>query len=278
VAVRTRRGPHVTPELFTLSGERIICLTAASTLKAELAPQQPIMGLAVRSAAGTLAAVCEAEVVDLADPTTFMASPRSALSSSVDVARFVRGNAAELAGAAADALWGRLGLPPKRRVVLALRLIAVATDIDGGVSDEGWDAIPEASSEHDAASSNDADAELDEDAVPPELQHLLGAGDAVLGWTRRDGTPLAIPGRWDGESATVARRLFEATSAAAASPASATFDTWTGFGPTGKQGVMLRGQGKAQLSRSTAAVSLEIDRATYWDGIETNTVEAQDAD
>ena len=50
------------------------------------------------------------------------------------------------------------------------------------------------------------------------------------------------------------------------SPACVTFDAWTGFGPSGKQGLMLRGQGQV---RDTGRVAIDVDRVSYWDGVVT---------
>jgi hypothetical protein len=212
LAVRTRSGPNVTPELFTLSDGRLLCLTSVATLKAKLLRKDPVVGIAARTDGCSVAAVGTVEVLDLPSP--------------VDVGRFLRDNAAEMAGAAVDALAGRLGRPlPPRRVALA---ITPADPVTGPAT-----------------------------------------GDAVLGWTRADGTPLALPAEWDDDrkEATVPAALFTATGAAPSSAACVTLDSWTNYGPTGKQGVMLRGTGQAEIDGETAVLRFELDRSTSWHGV-----------
>lgn len=128
VGVSTSAGPHVTPELFTISGDRIVCLTAASTLKARITRNRPQVAVAARSSSGVVSAVGNAELFDPADPGTAIDAPRTMATSPVDVARFVRDNAAELTGAMRDAVTGRLGVPPEHRVVLSIRVDDAAVE------------------------------------------------------------------------------------------------------------------------------------------------------
>lgn len=276
MAVRSRSGPHVTPELFGVSGGRIICLTAASTLKVGRARRDRFAGIAARSAVGSFTAVAHVDVLDPIDLMGSLRAPRSALSSPVDVTRFVRDNVAELTGAAVDALWGRLGVPPARRVVLALQVVAAARlGADGVVGADGWGSLGAAPMDDITPRMVDAGNHRSPclDVLPDRLRGIVVPGDVVLGWSRRDGAPLALPGRWDGDSVIVPRRVFEASGARPTSPAGVTFDAWSGLGPSGKQGVMLRGSGRARARSGTVRVRLAIDRATHWDGIETGTIQ-----
>jgi hypothetical protein len=227
--VRTKTGPHVTPELFARHGDRIVCLTAASTLKAKHARSDPTVAIAASGDGDVLAAVATAVVLDPADPRTALREPTAALASPLGVARFLRDNLGESAGAAVDALAGRLGVLPERRIVLSLTLVEAVV-------------------------------------------HERADEDVVLGWTRADGTPLALPARWERDRATVSRALFDGMGAAAASPACVTVDETTATGPTGKQGVMLRGRGRAEVEGELVRVRLDVDRTTWWDGTDTGTV------
>jgi hypothetical protein len=212
LAIRTRSGPNVTPELFTVSGDRLVCLTSVATLKSRLLRDDDVVGIA----AGSVCATGTAEVHDIASP--------------VDVGRFVRDNAGEMVGAAVDALVGRLGRPlPPRRVAL------VITPTDVVTGDE--------------------------------------PGDAVVGWLRDDGAPLALPAHWD-EGAAVATlhaSVFRRSGAGTESDACVTVDAWSGYGPTGKHGLMLRGPGVAEVDGDTVRLRLDAERVTYWDGITTGT-------
>lgn len=285
MTVRTRSGPHVTPELFSTSRDRIVCLTAAATLKARRARSDPFVGFACRSDRGTLAGVARAELLDPVDPTNVLRSPGSAFRSPLDLTRFVRDNAMELSGAAVDAVTGKLGMPPKRRAELLLHPIAaVALGADGQVWSDGWDELDRirTTAERDGqeeptttgvrgGSGDISSGDLDLSALSDPFRSLVTASDVVVGWTRSDGTPLGLPGRWEDGAAFVQRDLFDAAGGVPECPASVTFDTWSGLGPTGKQGVMLRGEGRVTERSGTVRLQLVPDRATHWDGVRTGT-------
>lgn len=270
ISIRTRSGPHVTPELFTVSAGRILCLTSAATLKAKLLRADPVVGLTAYAGTTAVAAAGSAEVLDPASPSSVLQSPLLAAAAPAGVGRFVRDNAAELAGAAADFFAGRLGGPlPPHRVIIAITPTAVAVvDADDLRTSTGWTEAPEATP-HGEPELVDA---------PEHLASLAAAGPAVAGWVRHDGAPLALPVVWD-PSTTTARlpaALFETCGASDESPACVTFDTWTGLGPSGKQGIMLRGSGRATVDGTIASLALDVRKATYWDGIETATTELAD--
>lgn len=257
VAMRTKSGPNVTPELFTQSGGRIICMTSVATLKAKLLQRDPVVSIAARSGTRAVTVVGTVEVVDAASPRTIAQAPAVAAGSPLGVARFLRDNAAELAGAAVDTLAGRLGGPiPPRRLILAV------TPRDAVV----WDtpSLPDG--------AGDNSAPLDLGVLPDELAALPATGDAIAGWTRADGTPLALPVVWDHDrqEAVLPTSILRDFDAAPRSAACVTFDTWTGYGPSGKQGVMLRGTGTAEEDGATTRLRLDLDRATWWDGVETS--------
>jgi hypothetical protein len=272
LAVRTKSGPHVTPELFTTSGGQIVCLTSAVTLKAKLLRRDPVVGLAAFGGTGAAIAAGTATVVDPASPATIADAPLAAVAAPLGVARFVRDNVAELSGAALDALVGRLGRPlPPHRVLVAVVPTAVAVlEVHELTVSEGWTSSPPAPDDDDHD-----DEGLDVDALPDDVQRLVRTGDAVVGWLTDDGAPLALPVRWDADDgvATVPSALFEACGAAPRSPACVTLDTWTGYGPSGKQGVMLRGDGVARTEDAVTRLVLDATRATRWDGVETETTD-----
>jgi hypothetical protein len=278
VAVRARSGPHVTPELFTVSGGRILCVTAASTLKAKILRRRPLASIAAVSDDRLLTALGTVEVLDPASPTTALAAPALAAQAPLAVARFLRDNAAELAGAAVQAVTGQLGRPlPPRRVVLAITLTA-ATLVDGDTVtvDDGWDPP---SADVVAEDTDDSDVP-DLSALSADLRDLAVSGSAVVGWTRLDGTPLALPATWDADRsvATVPTSLFRSSGGAVTSQACVTFDRWTGYGPSGKQGLMLRGVGQARGGDRSTQLSLTVTRASHWDGIDVGTTDLASSD
>jgi hypothetical protein len=178
-----------------------------------------------------------------------------------------------------QAVTGQLGRPlPPRRVVLAITLkAATLTDGETVIVDEGWDAPSSVSLPVETDDADEA-AVPDLASLPEDVRDLAVSGGAVVGWTRTDGTPLALPATWDATRsvATVPTSLFRASAAAAASAACVTFDRWTGLGPSGKQGLMLRGDGRARDADGETCLSLSVTRASHWDGIDVGTTDLTD--
>ena len=245
----------MTPELFARDGNRLICMSAVTTLKSRLARDHAAVGIAVRDGATTLTAVGTATVIDPASPSTALRDPSAAAATPAGVARFVAGNATELAGAAVDLLRGRLGggIPP-HRVVLAVELSDVVLSEDVASATAG---------------SGGADVA---DGVPEQLRDLVVDGPVVVGWLRNDGTPLAIAGTWESatSSAVVPTEVLDGMDAARDGTACLTFDGWTGYGPSGKRGVLLRGTGTSADDGTVTRLTVEPSRVVTWDGVETS--------
>jgi hypothetical protein len=283
VGVSAPSGPHVTPELFTRVGGSIVCLTAATTLKVRVLRRRPQVALAAGSPGHALAVAGRAVVLDPASPTTLLRSPVRAATAPLTAARFALANAAELTGAAVDLFSGRLGGPiPPHRVLLAIEpTAAVVTHLDEVTTHWGWEPTgdDEGNVDRDEAgpeAGDDLGEAPDLDPVPDELAVLAEADAAVLGWTDRRGAPLALVAGWDGGSgrASLPAGLLDLVGASPRSAACATFDAWTRFGPSGKQGVMLRGTGKVRADGG--GVACRFDRATHWDGVDTATTDLPD--
>src|SRR5687768_13743015 len=99
VGVLTKSGPHVTPELFTTSGGRLLCITAASTVKVKVLVRDPSVAVAAISGGVHLAARGTVEILDPASPASALESPGLAARAPLGMARYVRDNVAELTGA-----------------------------------------------------------------------------------------------------------------------------------------------------------------------------------
>lgn len=281
VGVSTPQGPHVTPELFAVNGDRIICVTAAPTVKSRRLRLVPHVACAARHGARSVSMVGKATVIDPASPATLVRAPRRAAAASLDATLYTVGNLAELSGAAMDLLAGRLGQPlPPHRVLIILEPQAVSVTDEGTVRCEsGWAEL--SGYAHDPASSTGRAGRRrspltlpDLGPLPDGLAELTTAGETMVGWTRIDGTPLTLPAAWDHRTsaATVPAELFRLTGAARTSATCVTFDTWSGYGPSGKQGLMLRGTGRAVGSDAMVELRCKLNRATYWLGTTTDTV------
>lgn len=269
VGVVSKGHPHVTPELFATDRGRLWILTAAVTHKVKVLADDTRVAFLASSEGGHVVGIGRASVLDAMKPSSF-GDPMEVLRSAVGAARMVGRNAAELSGAALDALTGKLGGPlPPHRVVIEIEPTALAARDAGGTRSWGcWAPQPGA-----PAATSGATPDLDDAAAPENLRDLLEDGPAALGWLAGDGHPLVLPARWEREtsSAQVATDVFTLCGASNESPAAVTRDKWSGLGPTGKQGVMLRGDGNTNTNDAHTRATVAVDRITYWDGIETHT-------
>lgn len=253
VAMATRTGPHVTPELYGWSDGRLWFFAATSTLKAKVLPERSEVCLLVRAGTTTVVAGGESHVLDVADPRRLLESLPQARRAPKAVLDFALRNAADLAGFALDAVRGRTGpgLPP-RRLLFGVEARRVALLEDDAVVD-AWGNWPGPVGEGEGAPAAGGD----------------GATPAVVAWQTPVGL-LALPGRWDGEEcrATVPASLVALADAPASSRAAVVLDRYNGPGPDAKEGVLLRGEGTLDRGDGVASVRLAVERETRWDGVD----------
>ena len=251
VAVVTKDGPHVTPELYAATRNDVWFLVAATTLKARVIPTNDRVGALVRAGGRAVLLSGPPRTYDVRSPADIGKAVTDA-----EVAKALSGfllrNAGDLAAFARDTVTGRLGrkLPP-RRVLIRLRPTRAAL-LDGvavGATVGDWPgAEPGAAGDP-----------------------LHGDRDAVVGWLGPDG-PVALPARWDeGE------RRAEVPVAAASlaglpeeAPACVVVDDYGRPGPAAKSGTLLRGTGRLRGGTAT----IEVAKTTSWDGIQTSTTRA----
>jgi hypothetical protein len=272
VALLTARGPHCTPELFVVSAGRLWCLTAANTLKARLLEGGGEVAFVASAGGQSVVGLGAALVIDAARPLQNLRQPRAAAASPLAVGRFGSRNAFELAGAALDLLTGKLGRPlPPRRVAICIEPTSTAV-VTGGVLAEstGWPGgnlhrTPVPTSARTEVETGD----LIED-LPADLRALAAAGPAVIATTDASGGVVALPSVWDGSStATTPSAVFDLVGASLRSPLAVMRDEWTGYGPSGKQGLMLRGQGVSRRKAAETTIQVAVAGVTYWDGVRT---------
>ena len=247
VAVVSKDGPHVTPELYAVARDTVWFAVAATTLKVKVLPDNPRIGAIVRAGGRTVLLSGDARTYDVRSPGDVLAAVKDPT-----VARALSGfllrNAGDLAAFARDTLTGRLGrkLPP-RRVLVRLRPTRAAL-LDGtavAASAGDWPgSVPETSNET-----------------------LRGTRDAVVGWLGPDG-PVALPGRWDDECAYVPSAAAALAGLPREAPACVVVDDYAAPGPAAKSGQLLRGTGR--LDDDGRAV-IEVAKVTSWDGIRTAT-------
>ena len=250
VAVATRNGPHVTPELYAVEGGRLWFASAAETLKVRVVEKRPHAAAAIRAGDRSVVVAGTVESFDPFDPRAIARAARQGPAVAKALGQFGLRNAPDLAGFVADTVRGRLGRRiPGRRTLLALTPDRVALTGSGAV-DGAWGAW----------SSARTGTEVAGDAGP--------GIDAVVGWEAEGGV-LALPARWDPSSGTaqVPAALLDLVGVRGSARACVAADEYGGPGPAAKSGLLLRGEGR----REGSVVHIEADRVTAWDGVETAT-------
>ena len=247
VAIVTKDGPHVTPELYAVARDTLWFAVAATTLKARVLPDLPRAGAIVRAGGRSVLLSGQVRTYDVRSPADVGRAVRD-----TDVARalagFVLRNAGDLAAFARDTVTGRLGIRvPPRRVLVRLRPTRAAlldgTAVRAAVGD--WP------------------------GRPPETtgEALRGTRYAVVGWLGPDG-PVALPARWDEQCAYVPAAAASLAGLPREAPACVVVDDYGRPGPAAKSGRLLRGTGRLD---GDGRASIEIRKITSWDGVETAT-------
>lgn len=223
--------PVVTPELYAHTAGQLWALTARGTMKGRTLADGDEVGVAVFNGRQAVVLQCTVQRYDITEPSALLGKLRELGDATTGVVAFLARNGIEMVGAARDAVLGRLGSPTPDVRVL---LALEPNSISVGESD---------------------------------------GVDAVVGWCSTTGAPLALPARWseDDRVASVDSALFDAVSAMRSGPASVCIDHWSGTGPSGKQGSLLRGSGTVANDNGSTAITINVDRITTWDGVAVST-------
>jgi hypothetical protein len=257
VAIETASGPHVTPVLFAESAGRIWFVVARSTLKARVLARRPRASILMREDERSVMVRGQVRLLDPLRPLTWTQAPHAWASAPFGLQSFAFRNPRELFGFGLDTFEAR-GAPMAGGLLLAaLEPVAVATVVGEApaqtTSAKGRISLPR--------------------GIRREVAQLpRSSRDAVLGWLGPDG-PVALPARWEPgtSSALVGREAADFAQLKGAAKACIAFDAADKRRPTGKRGVMLRGQGRARPRAKTTEVKLDVDRATWWIGFQTGT-------
>ena len=252
IAVSSKGGPHVTPELYAWSGEQLWFGVASSTLKAKVVQRNRAAGAVVSINDRSVMVQGEVEVLDPRHPKTWAAQARGLPKAMHAMARFTVRNAPDLLAFVGDAASGRLGwrVPPMR-LVLRMEPSSVAL-IEGDSVSDGWGGWANFAADGAAAD------------VP------AGGRRAVVGLPG----PVAVPGRWfeDERRLHVVPGVLDLLHLERSFPLGVVVDEYSAPGPAAKQGQLLRGTG--HVGRERGFIDVESDRVVEWDGIETTTAEA----
>ena len=256
IAVETKKGPHVTPQLYTVVGSDLWFFAAASTVTAKALRNRPHAGALVRAGTSSVALVGPVTSFDSGDPGTLVNGAHGLPHAARALAGYAVRNAPDLMGFARDAVKRRTGgLVPTRRVLFRLKPTAVALLEDDAVVAR-WGEWP---TESDTAC----------DTGQPLAADKGVAG--VAAWLTSAG-PLAAPARWDESTSSLSVPTSVVDLAPRTSSAtSVVLDQYGGSGPSPKQGTLLRGEGELRRADGCAVIALDPATVTTWDGIDAQT-------
>jgi hypothetical protein len=251
VAVASERGPHVTPELYAWSRDRLWFAAATSTVKANVLGRRAAASAVVSVAGRSVVLGGPVESFDARALNTWLRTTYRWPVLTEAVARYAVRNAPDLLAFARDAAFGRLGWrPPPLRVVFALEPSFGAYLENDAVVETfgGWHAT----------------GELPEIAVP------AGGDPAVVALPG----PVALPGRWfaDQDVAHVPPGLLDLIRVGTtAFPMSVVVDDYTAPGPAAKQGRLVRGRGRV-VADDPGFLEIEPETEVDWEGTTTEPV------
>ena len=261
VAVASSNGPHVTPAVFDVEGDRLWFLTPRRSVKARVIDRHRRVGGLVQLGRWSVVIGGRARIVD---PLTARGifSPGHLLDLFA-AAGYLSRNSRHATGTIRD----------HQAPTLALSRVMVSVDIRRLALLDGWTVVDRwgrwDGADRLLRGEPPAGTAPDLSEVPPGVRNLLGDDSpVVLGWNSPAG-PLALPARWQsgaGELETSAEAMMIA-GAAPDSPASVCAER-SRYRLKSKQGLLLTGDGRARLAAdpTVARIALDTRRTTWWKG------------
>lgn len=295
VATSTHHGPHVTPMVFTETGDRIWVTTSRGSVKAGAWARDPRVGGLVR--VGERAAIFTgiAATYDLLEPDSWGRSLRESPVIALAATRYMRKNARFFAGYAVDAHHVPLAWTPPGRVFAELRIERSAM-IEGGRITTVWG---------DWGDSTDGVRRFRVpragtgpfDAFDSGLQGELGtAGSGALAIST-DGGPVVLPAAWVVEGpavhAVLQAEVLEVAGSGPVVPAALCVDRPSWWRAGEMVGAMIRGRARIAIPEAlesglrslqrlarqagvdpaaAAVIGIDAERVVWWRGWDSGTV------
>jgi hypothetical protein len=276
VAARTRSGPHVTPMVYAVAGDRLWVTTSRGSTKARAWRTDDRVAGLVRGRDDAFAFAGRVATHDVLDPATWFRSAVEAPLVTLASARFATRNARFFAGYAVDANHVPLAWTPPGRVFAELRFERWALLRAGLVEDTmgewPFGEVATTSRRRGASGSHPfADA-------PGDVAAAIGrAGDGALALDGSAG-PVVLPARWALDGRGVTASLGAAVLALAGSrsgaPAALEIDRASTWRARDMIGAMIRGRAEVRSATARAGVEVAVvpERVVWWRGWESGTV------
>jgi nitroimidazol reductase NimA-like FMN-containing flavoprotein (pyridoxamine 5'-phosphate oxidase superfamily) len=199
VAALTPSGPHVTPMVFSVAGDRVWVTTSRGSVKARAWRSDPRVAGLVHAGEEAIAFSGTATTHDALDRSSWARSLAAGPTLTVAAARFTRRNARFFAGYAVDAGRVPLAWTPPGRVFVEIEVERVARfdgGLVGGTWGDGGGGVPSADRFRRAGAGAGP-----LDALPGDVRSALGdGGRGALAVEGVDG-PAVLPASWRSEGA-----------------------------------------------------------------------------
>jgi hypothetical protein len=280
VASITSGGPHVTPLVYAVAGDRLWVTTSRGSTKAKAWRRDDRVAGLVRDGERSVAFGARVRWHDALDPTTWMRSTLEAPIVTLAATRFTLRNARFFAGYAVDANHIPLAWTPPGRVFAELRLERWAR-FDAEALLETWGEWPggrprRGSRRRPARGGRRRASALD--ALPSDVAALTeGTREGALA-LEVAGEAVVLPARWDRGGDTFLARLPAGVDGLVAFPEEAgvalEIDRASRWRASEMVGAMLRGTGSLSRAGGEVTVSLTPERVVWWCGWDSGTVTA----
>jgi hypothetical protein len=249
VAAATPSGPHVTPLVFAVAGERLWVTTSRRSVKARAWRDDPRVAGLVRAGGNALMFTGTATTHDALNPRSWARSLSESPMIAVASARFTRKNARFFAGYAFDARRVPYAWTPPGRVFVELEMERTAL-VDGDRVQTWGDWGDDLASRDRFRASRTGRAAFG--ALPEQIRTALGGTGAGALAVDGAGSPVVVPARWtvDGAALYAAaseRALLLAGVTTATVPAALCLDRPSTWRAREMVGAMVRGEGEIHV-------------------------------